>query len=77
MTKNKLGDLHNLLFAQMERLDNEDMSAEDFKKEMERSKAMSAVANQIIQNAKIVLDAQKFYDDRGDIEGQKPPMLEG
>lgn len=75
--RNTLGDLNNFLFAQLERLDNEEMSPEEFKKEMERSKAIASVATQIINNANTVLKAQQFYDDRNDIEAEKPKMLEG
>lgn len=77
MARNTLGDLNNFLFAQLERLDNEEMSAEELTKEIERSKAIAGVSSQIIQNANTVLKAQQFYDDRHDIEAKKPKMLEG
>ena len=55
--KNKLADLNNHLFAQLERLGDESLSGEKLKSEIERSKAISQVAQNIIGNAKVVLDA--------------------
>lgn len=78
--KNTLGDLNNHLFAQLERLGDEDIKGEELKEEMERAKSISIVAKQIIDNASIVLQAKKatqdFYDEYG-VEGKLPKMLEG
>lgn len=57
--KNKLIDLNNHLFAQMERLSNEDLIGDELKVEMERSKAITGVATAIINNGKLALEAQK------------------
>lgn len=59
MTKNKLSDLNDHLFMTLERLGDEDLSDEELEKEIERSKAISTVAGKIIDNARLVLDAQK------------------
>lgn len=56
--KNKLTDLNNHLFAQLERLNEEDIEAEKLQSEIERSKAVAAIAREIINNGKLVLDAQ-------------------
>lgn len=63
--KNKLTDLNNHLFEQLERLNDEDLSDEQLTKEIGRAKAMTDVANSIINNAKVVLDASKFLEDNG------------
>jgi len=42
--KNKLGDLNNHLFAQLERLSDEDMSVEQIDQEVKRASAMVDVA---------------------------------
>lgn len=58
--KNKLTDLNNHLFAQIERLGDEDLSADDLKKEIERSKAITSVSSQIVSNATLALSAERF-----------------
>ncbi|EOW9496651.1 hypothetical protein ACOCGS_001134 [Vibrio cholerae] len=56
--KNKLSDLNNHLFSQLERLSDEDLKGDDLKEEIERSKAVKAIAQEIISGVKLALDAQ-------------------
>ena len=75
--KNTLGDLNNHLFMQLERLGDEEIKGEDLKEEMDRAKSISNVARTIIENASLVLDAQKMMSDRMDADAKLPKMLEG
>ncbi len=75
--KNTLGDLNNHLFAQLERLGEEDLKGEELQEEMERAKSISGIAKTIIENASLVLDAQKAMNDRMDADAKLPKMLEG
>ena len=77
MTRNTLGDLNNLLFAQLERLDNEEMTEVELQSEIQRSKAIASVSSQIIQNANTVLKAKQLYSEYPDMAKEKPRMLEG
>lgn len=75
--KNTLGDLNNHLFAEMERLSNEDLSAEELVTEISRAKAVAQVATQIIQNGSLALKAKIAYDEQFGGNTKLPPMLEG
>lgn len=63
--KNKIQDLNDHLFAQLERLNDEDLTQEDLDKEITRSKAVSGIASQIINNARLALDATKLQVEFG------------
>lgn len=74
--RNTLGDLNNHLFAQLERLGEEDLNGDGLQEEINRAKAITAVASQIIANGSLVLEAKKLSDDRLE-HVQLPKMLEG
>lgn len=75
--KNDLSSLNDYLFEELERLnDAEELSNDEaMEREIKRSKAITNVAQQIINNANTVLEAQKFVTDNGRIE--LPKMLLG
>ncbi len=75
--KNTLGDLNNHLFAQLERLSDEELSGEKLAEEINRAKAVTNVASQIIANGSLVLEAKKLVDDRMSADTTVPKMLEG
>ncbi len=72
MALNKLIDLNNHLFAQLERLSDEDLTPDELKKEVSRSKAINGIASNIINNAKVGLEASKFTYDKMPNEGSLP-----
>lgn len=74
--KNTLNDLNNHLFAQLERLGDEDLKGEELKEELNRSKAVSEVAKNIVSNGNLILQAQKFQDNRLDANASLPKMLD-
>jgi hypothetical protein len=55
--KNKLSDLSNHLFEQMERLNTDELTGDKLKAEVERSRAMTGIAKEIINNSRLTLDA--------------------
>lgn len=63
--KNKLSDLNNHLFAQLERLGDEELDGEKLAEEIDRAKAVTGVAQQIISTGSLVLKAQTFMHEYG------------
>jgi len=72
--KNRLSDLNNHLFSQLERLNSEDLKGEKLQEEIVRSKAVSQIARDIVSNGKLVLDAQKAIWER-DVDRDKVPAM--
>lgn len=72
--KNKLEDLNNHLFAQLERLGDEELNPEALAQEISRSKAITNVAKEIIDNGRLVLDATTKLADMPALTA-KPKML--
>lgn len=64
MARNKLTDLNDHLFAQIERLGDEELTEKELKKEVERAKAITLMAKNIIDNARVTLDAVKYATER-------------
>ena len=59
MPRNKLTDLNDHLFEQLERLNDEQLKGDNLTAEINRSRAVSTVASQIINAAKVTVDAMK------------------
>lgn len=64
--KNKLSDLNDHLFAQLERLSDEDLTPEQIEVESKRGDALVNVADQIIRNAELTFKASTFVAQHGD-----------
>ncbi len=74
--KNKLTDLNNHLFAQLERLSDEGLTPEQIAQEVERTEAIVTVSEQIVRNADLQLKAVAILANH---ERMRPhlTMLEG
>lgn len=83
--KNKLTDLNNHLFAQLERLGRDDLSGEKLEQEASRTDAIVKLSEQVINNAQIALSAAELVAKHGcgnwedmlpGVEGKpKPPGI--
>ena len=62
-TKNKMADLNDHLFIQMERLNDDDLVGDKLKEEIIRAKAVSGIANQVINNARVCIDGMKAFNE--------------
>lgn len=61
--KNTLSDLNNHLFAQLERLGEEDLDEDEIKKEVQRSKAITDVAKVIVDNGRLIKNLEIVSND--------------
>jgi hypothetical protein len=71
--KNKITDLRDHMFAQLERLSDEDLTGEDLTKEISRSKAISDIGKVIVESAKTELLYAKIT---GNIQERPTKFLE-
>ena len=62
--KNILHDLNNHLFAQLERLSEEELNGEELSKEISRTGAIVNVSSQIIDNVNTVMKAVALKEKR-------------
>lgn len=67
---NKLSDLNDHLFDQLRRLNDPKLSQEQLSREIERTKGVCLLANEIIQNANTSLKAMCIHKGV-----ELPPML--
>jgi len=59
MARNKLSDLRDHMFAALERLDDEELTTEQIKNEIDKAKSIAMVGSVIINSAKIEIDYLK------------------
>ena len=60
MAQNKITDLRNHLFAQMERLGEEGLTEKKLQAEVDRAKAIADVARVIVDSAKVEVEYLKL-----------------
>lgn len=74
--KNSLADLNNILFEQLERLNDDEVMELSPDAEIERAKALSSIANQIVRSASLQLQAAKFMDESAISNKEMPAVLQ-
>ena len=76
--QNNLGDLNNYLFNTLKRLDDKNLKGDELKDEILRAKSITDVAAKIVDNANLVLNAEKFKaESLGRSTVQTSKLLEG
>lgn len=74
--KNTLEDLNNHLFEQLERLNDDSLTADDLDKELRRADGMTKIATQIIRNGELAYQTMQYRSEYGPYAGNTPSMLE-
>lgn len=73
--KNRLSDLNDHLFAQLERLSEEGMTSDQIDTEVKRGAAIVGVADQILRHASLQVQAAKIMSDHGNDPTNHLPSL--
>lgn len=74
--RNTLSDLNLHLFAQLERLSDEELTGGGLQEEILRARSIASISEQIINNGNLVLKAKQYV--RENVEAEEiPPMLKG
>jgi hypothetical protein len=63
--KNRLTDLNDMLFAQLERIADEDLSAEQLTQEIQRATAVVQIADRIVDTATLQLQGARLIAEHG------------
>lgn len=74
--KNNLSSLNDYLFEELERLNDDEDLEKNLDKELKRSKAISSIAKNIIDNANVVLEAAKLQNEYGLEKKELPKLLQ-
>ena len=73
--KNKLSDLNDHLFEAIEWLGDRDLKGEELAEEIRRAEARCKVAQHIIANGNLILNAIRTADGFIDKKTKLPPLL--
>lgn len=79
MKNNTLTALNNILFEQLERLNDDELKGDDLTEQLRKSEAINKIAGTIITNANTQLNAVKHMDEYASVYGtnHKAPALLG
>lgn len=70
---NTMQDLNDHFFAELERLGDEGLSDEKLDQEIKRAQAIAEIGRAAIENANVVLQAEKFRENR--LSGEPVPRM--
>lgn len=76
--KNTLADLNNILFEQLERLNDDDLTDEQLEMQLKKTDQIVRVSEKIIANGELAFKAIQHQDKYyGSTNKKLPAMLEG
>ncbi|MBJ7541099.1 hypothetical protein JG537_05120 [Streptococcus sp. SL1232] len=75
MVRNTFEDLNNHLFEQIERLNDDELSADELEREVKRAKSISAISDKIIKAAETQLKAYEMSQEYEGTPKHMPKLL--
>lgn len=76
MAKNTLARLNDMLFEQLERINNEEADSLTLERELQKADGMAKLSKEIINNANVSLQAAKFCAEQGlEMSGKAEEVL--
>ena len=72
---NNLSDLNEILFSQIRKIENDELTDEQLEREIKKSESITKTASVILGNAKLALEAQKQFDEYGTGRTVDIPLL--
>lgn len=72
---NNIQDLNQMLFDRIKAIEDESLTDEQLEKEIKKCETVTKIANVIIQNANLALQAQKQFDEFGTGRTVDIPLL--
>jgi hypothetical protein len=72
---NNIQDLNQMLFDRIKAIEDESLTDEQLEKEIKKCETVTKIANVIIQNANLALQAQKQFDEYGTGRTVDIPLL--
>ncbi len=73
--RNKLTDLNDYLFEELENLMDKDLTQDELDREIKTAKQVVSVSQTIINNANLLLQAKKHFDQVGIENSEIAPLL--
>ena len=75
--QNRLVDLNNHLFEELERLNDEELNGKALFEERERAMAIANIAQRIINNGELALKTIKYFNENGQADKIPEPLQIG
>jgi hypothetical protein len=72
---NNIQDLNQMLFDRIKAIEDDSLTDEQLEKEIKKCETVTKIANVIIQNANLALQAQKQFDEYGTGRTVDIPLL--
>lgn len=73
--KNRLTDLNDMLFGQLERIADEDLTADQLAQEIQRTSAVVQIADRIVETATLQLQGARLIAEHGATMAKQLPSV--